>query len=329
MHFGVAVVGLGGMGMHHYQATLANSSCEIIYLVEQDEEKLRDLDSIACKTTDIQRVLNDENVDMVCIASYDDVHYEQIVKSINARKHVFVEKPLCQTKQELENIVNLLKENRCALSSNLVLRTAPLYNNIRDLIINDALGEIYAFDGDYLYGRLHKITTEWRKDVKDYSVMEGGGIHMVDLMLWLTGRNPTSVISHRSKIVTKDSSFRYHDFQSSVFKFESGLIGRITANFGCVHNHQHVMRIFGSKGTFIYDDAGARIHWSRDPEKNIEYVNFKAKPENKAELLHDFVQAISDNNFAHLAEREFDLMSVVLAADEALDKTIEIEYIKC
>ena len=329
MRLGVAVVGLGGMGMQHYQAALVNSLCNITYLVDQDKKRLNDFDSATYNTSEIQKALDDESVSIVCIASYDDVHYEQVIKSINANKHVFVEKPLCQTKQELKSIESLLKENRCALSSNLVLRTAPLYKSIKDLVVADALGEIYAFDGDYLYGRLHKITDGWRKDVERYSVMEGGGIHMIDLMLWLTGQNPVSVISNCNKIVTRDSQFRYHDFQSSIFKFESGLIGRITANFGCAHNHQHVVRIFGTKGTFIYDDSGARIHWSRDPEKDVEYINLKPKPDNKAELFHDFVQAIANNNFEHLAEKEFDLMSVVLAADEALEKTIGIEYIKC
>ena len=44
---------------------------------------------------------------------------------------------------------------------------------------------------DYLYGRLQKITDDWRSRVADYSVMLGGGVHMVDLMLWLTGQRPT------------------------------------------------------------------------------------------------------------------------------------------
>lgn len=329
MRFGVAIVGIGGMGMHHYKAAYLNTACKVIYLVDRNEEKLIHHESNAHKTKNIQEALSAKNVDIVCIASYDDMHYDQILSSLNAKKHIFVEKPLCQTKQELKDISKSLKENGCSLVSNLVLRTSPLYKYIKDLILASELGEIYAFDGDYLYGRLDKINTGWRNEVEHYSVMEGGGIHMVDLMLWLTSQNPASVISHRSKIVTKDSSFKYHDFQSSVFKFESGLIGRVTANFGCIHNHQHVVRIFGTKGTFIHDDAGARIHWSRDPEKNIEYINLQPKPENKAELFHDFIQAIVDNDFEYLAEREFELMSVVLAADAALDKPIEIEYIKC
>ena len=48
-------------------------------------------------------------------------------------------------------------------------------------------GRIYAFEGDYLYGRMFKITNGWRRNIPDYSVMTGGGIHLIDLFLWLTG----------------------------------------------------------------------------------------------------------------------------------------------
>jgi predicted dehydrogenase len=67
-----------------------------------------------------------------------------------------------------------------------VLRAAPLYLWLQQEVKRGSFGEIYAFNGDYLYGRLHKITMGWRKEVSNYSVMLGGGIHLVDLMVWLT-----------------------------------------------------------------------------------------------------------------------------------------------
>src|SRR6185503_7475057 len=100
--------------------------------------------------------------------------------------------------------------------------------------------------------------------VPDYSVMAGGGVHLVDLMLWLTGQQPTTVSAVGNRIATANSRFAYDDFVTATYAFPSGLVGRITANFGCVHRHQHVVRVFGTKGTFIHDDAGARLHWTRD-----------------------------------------------------------------
>src|SRR5262249_60336434 len=121
------------------------------------------------------------------------------------------------------------------------------------------------FAGDYRYGRVHKITEGWRRDVEDYSVLLGGGVHLVDLMLWLTGERPARVTAAGNRIATEGTAFRYLDFAAATYEFRSGLVGRITANFGCVHRHQHVVRLFGTLATALVDDEGPRLHTSRDP----------------------------------------------------------------
>lgn len=329
-----AVIGLG-IGAQHALGILENPLCYLSKIVDFDEEKINNFIS-AYNLSDVQKssfddVVHDEKIDFVSIASFDDHHYEQVISSLNANKHVFVEKPLCQTKEQLTNIHKIFLVKECAVASNLVLRTSPLYQYIKEIIGENKLGQIYAFDGDYLYGRAHKITDGWRKDVENYSVMEGGGIHMIDLMLWLTNQKPLTVISQTNKIVTKNSAFRYHDFHSATFSFQSGLVGRVTANFGCVHRHQHVVRIFGTQGTFIHDDMGARIHWSSAEDGQPEFIKKAPKPNKKSELINEFVDLILKKNFKCLAQREFDLMSVVLATDEAIsnDKPLTIEYLKC
>jgi predicted dehydrogenase len=215
------------------------------------------------------------------------------------------------------------------LASNLVLRTAPLYRFARDQVGSGALGALYAFDGDYLYGRLHKITDGWRGDVESYSVMLGGGIHLVDLMLWITRELPSCVSAAGNRISTAQTSFRYDDFVAATFEFPSGLIGRITANFGSVHAHQHVVRIFGTEGTLIYDDAGPRLHRSRDPQTPAERLDLAPVPESKAELIPQFVQRVVDGGADRESVRhELNVVSACIAADRALAEggTIDIEY---
>ena len=49
------------------------------------------------------------------------------------------------------------------------------------------LGRVYYMEADYNYGRIHKIVDGWRGAIDYYSVFLGGAVHMVDLLLWLTG----------------------------------------------------------------------------------------------------------------------------------------------
>lgn len=319
---GVAVIGLG-VGEQHALAYLRNENCRLRWLYDINREKLQQVITKLGKgsaSESFEDILADKSVDVVSIASYDDAHYSQVMAALRAGKHVFVEKPLCRNLEELRSIKKIWSERRTRhLASNLVLRSAPLYRWLKEAIQGGRCGEVYAFDGDYLYGRIHKITNEWRKDVDDYSVMQGGGIHLVDLMLWLTGQKPVSVTATGNRICTAKTGFRYNDFVAAVFHFSSGLIGRITANFGCAHRHQHVVRVFGTKGTFVYDDAGPRWHESRDPLTPSKSIDMPSLPETKGDLIPEFIEDILEGRDAQLkTQHHFDVMSACLAADRAL-----------
>ncbi len=266
---------------------------------------------------------------MVSIASFDDAHFEQTLAALEAGKRVFVEKPLCRTVDEARKLKRAWEgAGRPALASNLVLRGAPLFVWLRDQLAAGALGAPYAFDGDYLYGRLHKITEGWRGDVDDYSVMLGGGVHLVDLMLWLTGQRPVRVTATGNRISTGGTRFRYDDFAAATFEFDSGLVGRITSNYGSVHAHQHVVRLFGTEGTVISDDAGARMHTSRDPGEKPRALELSPLPAGKGVLVPSFLGAVeagTDGGALH----ELDVVCVCRAADRArADRAVvEVEYV--
>jgi predicted dehydrogenase len=331
---GVAVIGLG-VGEQHARAYLAAEGCEVRWLYDLDASKAERL-AATLKAGRVARhyadILADRQVKVVSIASFDEAHFSQVLEALEAGKHVFVEKPLCRSMAELREIKRAWSRQPIPLklSSNLVLRAAPVYRFLQKEIAAGALGKIYAFDGEYLYGRLEKITRGWRTHEHNYSVMLGGGVHLVDLMLGLTGERPDSVWAQGNNICTAGSAFRYHDFVTATMHFPSGLIGRITANFGCVHRHQHVVRIFGTKGTFIYDDQGPRIHVSRVPEVPAQPLNLATLPASKGDLIPDFVWAIQNGRDTKVqTQHEFDIISICISADKAVDRgtPVEVEYV--
>ncbi len=330
---GVAVVGLG-VGEQHARAFLATQPCHLAWLYDLDGEKSKRLTQAlggGAVASNVREILEDPEVQVVSIASYDDEHFEHVLAALKARKHVLAEKPLCRSVAELRQIKEAwLSSGPRHLTSNLVLRGAPLYQWLKRAIASGELGQLYAFDGEYLYGRLHKITDGWRKDIQDYSVMQGGGIHLVDLMLWLTGQRPVRVMAAGNRLCTEGTAFRSNDFLAATFTFPSGLIGRVTANFGCVHRHQHVVRVFGTNGTFIYDDEGPRLSLSRDPEVPAHRLPLATVPPSKGVLVPDFVRAIvtGEDPRAH-TQHEFDVISACVAADEACarDSSVEVTYV--
>lgn len=328
----IGIIGLG-VGEQHVRTYLNQPNCIVGAVCDLSEEKLNwaknEFPGVK-RIKNAQDIISDPKIDVISIASFDNDHAGQVIESLKAKKHVFVEKPICQTFEEVRQIKQVWTSKKgipLYLASNLVLREAPLYKWLREQIKQGTFGELYAIDGEYLYGRLHKITDGWRNSVENYSVMEGGGIHMIDLMLWLTSQRPSTVISAGNRICSEGTKFRYNDFVTSIMQFESGMIGRITANFGCAHRHQHVLRIYGTKATFIYDDAGPRLYSSRDPVIPGQKIELSPLPATKGVLIPGFISAIlTAKDITHETEMIFDGICISTACDLAV-KTQKREMI--
>jgi predicted dehydrogenase len=155
--------------------------------------------------------------------------------------------------------------------------------------------------------------------VDDYSVLAGGGIHLIDLFVWLTGQRPASVQAVGNRVCSRGSDFRYDDFSAATLTCPSGMVVRFTANFGCVHRHQHVLRVFGTQATFLYDDAGPRWHGTRDPALRAAPVAEAPLPHSKGDLLRRFLDGVSrEENMDEETQGHLDVMSIILACDRSV-----------
>ena len=141
---------------------------------------------------------------------------------------------------------------------------------------------------------------------------------------------PASVTAVGNRLCTAGTPFGYDDYMAATFQFPSGLIGRITANFGCVHRHQHVVRVFGTRATFVSDDQGARLHTDSDPSVTAKALTLAALPASKGDLIPDFVRGIQQRDEARQqALYEFDVVSACLAADQSAwaGAAIKVEHV--
>lgn len=324
---GVAVSGLG-VGERHARkaAALAETTVRQVYDPSTSKRARVAAEIGAAEAGSFETLLEDPAVDVIVVASPDHRHAEQIVAALRSGRHVFAEKPLCNTPDELALIMDEWRrtDGRLHLQSNLVLRAAPLYLWLKAAIVAGTFGEVYAFDGDYLYGRLEKVLTGWRGTGANYSGIKGGGVHLIDLMCWLTGQKPSRAFTVGSNICTRGSSVLSTDHMSTTFRFESGLVGRITANLGCVHRHHHFVRVFGTKATFIYDDLGPRVHTSRDPAMRASAVALDPLPAGKSDLFPGFIEGIrTGRDRRRETEEEFATVSVCFASDASLASSVE------
>ncbi len=316
------VVGLG-VGERHIAGYRAHPDCEVVALADIDPAK-REMAALRYPGVKLhasaEALIDDPTIDIVSIASYDAAHFAQIHRAVEAGKHVFAEKPLCQSRDELAQIrAALARRPGLRLSSNLILRRAPRFRALKSEIAAGRFGRLFHLEADYNYGRVHKIIEGWRGKQGYYSVMLGGGVHVVDLVLWLAGERVVEVAGFGNRIATAGTGFRFDDMTLAILRFESGAVAKVTANFGCVFPHFHRLLVYGTEATFENGVDAGRIWRSREPDARPELVTLPYPGAEKGDLIPSFIDAVLGRGSAEVDEAGvFDAMSVCLAIDEAV-----------
>ena len=234
-----AVIGTG-IGEKHIQA-INNSKKSIVKIVcEKNKKKFPNLKKKFPKiffTTNEDKIFYDKEVNLVSIASYDNDHFYQIIRCINSnKKKIIVEKPLCMSFSQLKKIAKLIrKDKQIKILSNLVLRSSSLFKIFRKKIISKDL--IYA-ELDYNWGRIHKLYG-WRSKIKNYSLILGASIHMVDLMMWFFKKKPIKVSAIGNNIGVNKKKFDKEGFITLNLQFKDNAIVKLNANATGIYPHFH------------------------------------------------------------------------------------------
>ena len=328
-----AVIGLG-VGEQHIYGYQKHQKCIVKKICDFDETKLKEVHSknpLCSASKDPNDILEDPEIDIVSIASFDNYHHDQVLKALDNDKHVFVEKPLCLNRQEYNSIALKLRQKKhLRLSSNLILRKTERFIKLRKKLKSGELGTPYLFESNYDYGRLHKILSGWRGEIPFYSVMHGGGIHLIDLLLWLSGKKILSVKAVGTKLATKNSNFKFPDCISAQLVFQDGAIGHVISNFPSVIPHGHKLAVYCDKATFYHGPLGSSYFYNRDPYQTPSLNNDNYPGVRKGDMICAFVECIINNAIPEVSENDvFNAMNVSLAIEESLNtnETINISYL--
>ena len=106
-------------------------------------EKVRSEHPGAIFTTNIDEVLNDNEVTAIIISTPSTEHARLAVWALKAGKHVFVEKPMALTTTSGREIVDLAKERKKIVMVGHLLRYHPAYLRAAEIVASGELGEIY------------------------------------------------------------------------------------------------------------------------------------------------------------------------------------------
>jgi len=294
----VGVVGLGYWGPNIVRVLHDLPDAEVVWLCDRREQALERLTRrypTARPTTDYERLLDDEAVDAVVIATPVATHHALAAAALDARKHVFVEKPLAASVAEASDLIARATERHLLLMPGHTFLYSPPVNVARDLIQGGELGEIYFITMSRVNLGLHQpgASVVWDLAPHDLSI----------LRYWL------EEIPRKVSALSRSCIFgNLPDVAFINLEFASGTIAHIELSWLAPSKLRRTALV-GSRKMLIYDDTsnepirifdtGADL---RDPETFGEFrltyragdiVSPRVDATEPLELeLADFCQAI-------------------------------------
>lgn len=246
-----AIVGMGRAGMFHLTSMKIIDGFSLKYAVDPNIDKLNEIRlPESCKrVTSIDQVIEDESVDAVIIASPTDYHYDYIVQSLKASKHVFTEKPVGHSTQQIEECFDLAAANDRCLHLGFQRR---FDNNFIALKNNlEAIGQI------------RMVRASSRDNPKpSYEYLKTSGnifhdmlIHDFDMMLFLLGyKVPKSIHVYAEVYDSKIADMDDYDTVVVSMQFDDGLIYTIDTSRVSVYGYDQRLEVFGSEGMLVAEN---------------------------------------------------------------------------
>lgn len=232
---------------------------------------------------DYRQLLEDKDIDAVCIGTPDHWHALQTIDAINAGKDVFVEKPLSKTIAEGRRMVEAGNTSRQIVTVGLNRRGAPTFQRLAKEIPAGKIGKItFAtachvsnmapngigklqpetppgnFDWDMWLGprayrpyqyNIAPYMFRWWEDYANQ--ISNNGVHYLDLLRWLLNEEaPVAVSAHGGKYVVDDDR-TIPDTMHVTYEFKSGVIVTLSileASTGSFIPHGF-LELRGTKGT--------------------------------------------------------------------------------
>ena len=254
-----AVVGLLGLGKSHIKGIQLNSdiaelACVCDIVPELAKEKGEELG--VPYYTDFYEMIKVGGFDCVVLVTPDYVHREHAVAACEAGYHVLCEKPLAQSVEDCQAMVDAAKKSGVKFMTGQVCRKAPGFVKAKELVDAGEIGELFFVESEYAHD-YQFLGKAWRWDPVNlrYSII-GGGCHAIDLLRWIAG-DPEKVMALANRKVLTD--WPVDDCTIAIMQFPNNVVGKIFCGIGVKRKYTMRTCLYGTKGTIICDNTSPEI----------------------------------------------------------------------
>jgi len=194
-------------------------------------------------TTDVNKILDDPEINTVFITTRHDTHAEYVIRALEHKKHIFVEKPLCINKEELYKLEKPIKSSDTLLTVGFNRRFSPLTRKVKELL--DSVSQPKSFIMTVNAGEVPPGHWTQSKEIGGGRII-GEGCHFIDLLRYLVGARITgfkaSMMGNSSGVSIRD------DKMTITLEFEDG-------SFGTVHYFANGHKSFPKERLEVFSEG--------------------------------------------------------------------------
>jgi predicted dehydrogenase len=336
------LIGCNGMGWSNMNSHLKIPEVNCVALADIDqnvlERRAADVEKLRGKKPrlykDYRLMLEDKDIDVVIVGTPDHWHCLNLVDSLSAGKHVYVEKPLANSIEECNVMVKATERYGKIVQVGQWQRSGSQYADAIDYVKSGKLGQIrlvkcWAYQGwmkpvpvkpngpvpdgvDYKMwlgpaperpfneNRFH-FNFRWFWDYAG-GLMTDWGVHEIDIALYAMGVSaPKSVMASGGKLAYPDDASETPDTLQTVYEFDgfNMLWEHATGIDGGNYGYTEGIAFIGNNATLVVNRGGWEIIPEKDGEKEKVEGMARVKPDGKSALdLHavNFVEAMKAND---------------------------------
>lgn len=249
-----AIIGCGNFARKYHLPNIKKiADYQLLSIVNATGIKAKEIaekNNIGNYATDYREVISDPDIDLVIIATRHNLHAAQAMEALKAKKHVFLEKPMALTLEEMKELANEAKITDRKFTIGFNRRFSPLIKEAKKTL-NDASGPMII---NYRVANNFSQATSWIHDPR-----EGGGTiigeccHFFDLIYHIIGKEPVRIFAEGGNLSHPGDDINDNAIIS--IKYSDGSIATITfTDMGIEGFPKERIEIFAQATVIVIDD---------------------------------------------------------------------------
>ena len=294
----IGIIGLGRIGKMHTKnihQNLPMFNLKSIADPDPDVDFIQNLDNVEF-SDNTDKIISDKTIDAVVVCSPTPTHYEIIKKCVTQKKHVFCEKPISFSENEIQEIIKIMRDQKIFIQVGLNRRFDPDFVVAKKKVDAGIIGDIHT---------IH--ITNHDASIPGFKFLKSSGgmlfdlcIHDFDMLNFLTGEKIKEVYVNGNVFIDPRLK-EIGDIDNAIItlELESGILCSVDSSRQTHYGYDQRIEIFGSKGVISVENKPDSLYYFSNQESTemskIKYSFIERyKDSYVAELEHFYTCIISN-----------------------------------